>query len=91
MEVDFTALSPPNSIVSEELSNGGYSSPFQQLSPMSSSQQQQHNIPSNQEKVTSRLKWFKCTVKPVYNGHPWDPKIMAVVDRWSLFRGTFML
>ncbi len=25
------------------------------------------------------------TVKPVYNGHPWDPKIVAVVDRWSLF------
>jgi hypothetical protein len=28
-----------------------------------------------------------CTVKPVYNGHPWDPKIAVVVDRWSLFRG----
>ncbi len=27
------------------------------------------------------------TVKPVYNNHPWDPKIVAVVDRWSLFRG----
>jgi hypothetical protein len=27
------------------------------------------------------------TVKPVYNGHPWDPKIEAVVDRWPLFRG----
>jgi hypothetical protein len=26
------------------------------------------------------------TVKPVYNGHPWDPKILAVVDRWPLFR-----
>ena len=26
------------------------------------------------------------TVKPVYNGHPWDPKIEAVVDRWPLFR-----
>jgi hypothetical protein len=23
----------------------------------------------------------------VYNDHPWDPKIMAVVDRWLLFRG----
>ena len=29
----------------------------------------------------------KCTVKPVYNGHPWDPEILAVVDRWPLFRG----
>ena len=26
------------------------------------------------------------TVKPVYNDHPRDPKIVAVVDRWSLFR-----
>ncbi len=28
-----------------------------------------------------------CTVKPVYNDHPRDPKIVAVVDRWSLFGG----
>ncbi len=28
-----------------------------------------------------------CTVKPVYNDHPWDPKFEAVVDRWSLSRG----
>jgi len=27
------------------------------------------------------------TVKPVYNDHPWDPKLVAVVDRGSLFRG----
>ena len=27
------------------------------------------------------------TVKPVYNDHPRDPKIVSVVDRWSLFRG----
>ncbi len=33
----------------------------------------------------------KYAVKPVYNGHPRDLKIVAVVDRWSLFRGTFML
>jgi len=25
-------------------------------------------------------------VKPVYNDHPRDPKIVAVVDNWSLFR-----
>jgi len=31
------------------------------------------------------------TVKLVYNDHPWDPKFVAVVDRWSLFRGSFML
>jgi len=27
------------------------------------------------------------SVKPVYNDHPRDPKIVAVVDRWSLFGG----
>jgi hypothetical protein len=31
--------------------------------------------------------FFATTVKLVYNDHPWDPKIVAVVDRWSLFRG----
>ncbi len=31
---------------------------------------------------------YLYTVKPVYNSHPWDPKIEAVVDRWSLFRGS---
>ncbi len=30
------------------------------------------------------------TVKPVYNDRPRDPKFVAVVDRWSLFRGRFM-
>ena len=30
---------------------------------------------------------FDCTDKSVYNGHPWDPKFEAVVDRWPLFRG----
>ncbi len=30
---------------------------------------------------------FASTVKPVYNGHPLDPKIVAVVLRWLLFRG----
>ena len=30
----------------------------------------------------------KCsTVKPAYNDHTWEPKLVAVVDRWSLFRG----
>jgi hypothetical protein len=29
------------------------------------------------------------TVKPVYNDHPWDPKIVVVVVKWSLFRGNF--
>ncbi len=26
------------------------------------------------------------TVKPVYNNRPWDPKIVAIVDKWPLFR-----
>ena len=30
---------------------------------------------------------YSCTVKPVYNGHPWDFKILAVVDRWPLLAG----
>ena len=30
---------------------------------------------------------IKSTVIPVYNGHPWDPKIVAAVHRWALFRG----
>jgi hypothetical protein len=33
----------------------------------------------------------RYTVKPVYNGQPWDGKIVAVVDRWSLFRGKVYL
>jgi hypothetical protein len=30
---------------------------------------------------------LNCTVKPVYNGHPWDPKKVAVVPRWPVFGG----
>jgi hypothetical protein len=30
---------------------------------------------------------FKCTVKPECNDHRRDPKIAAVVDKFSLFRG----
>ncbi len=33
----------------------------------------------------------KITVKHEYNDHPPDTKIVAVVDRWSLFRGAFVL
>ena len=33
----------------------------------------------------------ECTVKPEYNDHPRDLKFVAVVDKWLLFRGTFML
>jgi hypothetical protein len=33
-------------------------------------------------------RYFPNTVKPVYNDHPGDTKIVAVVDRWSLFRGS---
>ncbi len=34
---------------------------------------------------------FGCTIKLVYNDHPWDPKFVAIVDRLLLFRGSFML
>jgi hypothetical protein len=27
------------------------------------------------------------TVKPVYNGHPWDPQKVAVAQRWPVFGG----
>ena len=30
---------------------------------------------------------LKSTVKPVYNGHPWDPKKAAVVQSWPVFTG----
>ena len=38
-------------------------------------------------------KYVHCgsTVNPVYNDHPQDPKFVAVVDKWSLFSGRFML
>jgi hypothetical protein len=29
----------------------------------------------------------KITFKPVYNGHPWDPKKVAIVHRWFFCRG----
>jgi hypothetical protein len=32
--------------------------------------------------------YFKNTVKPVYNDHPWDWKKVVVVQRWLLFRGS---
>jgi hypothetical protein len=31
--------------------------------------------------------YLLCVVKPVYNDHPRDTEFVAVVDRWSLFRG----
>jgi len=37
-------------------------------------------------KRSQKYKWLKLIVKPVYKS-PWDPKIVDVVDRWSLFRG----
>jgi hypothetical protein len=38
-------------------------------------------------KIWSILMIFANTVKPVYNGHPWDPKKVAVVQRWPVFGG----
>ena len=31
--------------------------------------------------------FFWSTVEPECHDHPWDPKILAIVHRWSLFRG----
>jgi hypothetical protein len=30
-------------------------------------------------------------IHKVHNYHPWNPKILAIVDRWSLFRGQSKL
>jgi hypothetical protein len=30
------------------------------------------------------------TVKPMYSDYNWDPKIVTVIDKWSLFRGSFI-
>jgi hypothetical protein len=30
---------------------------------------------------------MEYTVKPVYNGHPWDPQKVAVVQSWPVFTG----
>ncbi len=38
-----------------------------------------------------KLKKTVLIVKPVYNHKPGDPKIVAVFDRWSLFRGQLKL
>ncbi len=46
---------------------------------------------SNQNEYFVIILRFVITVKPVYNNHPWDPKFVAVVDWWSLFRGSFMI
>jgi len=32
----------------------------------------------------------KYVVKPMLADHPRDTKVVVVVDRWSLFRGSFM-
>ena len=33
-------------------------------------------------------KYFTRTVKPVYNDQPRDPKLVVVIDKWSLFGGN---
>ena len=36
-------------------------------------------------------KQTEFTIKPVNDDHPSGPEIVAAVDRWSLFRGKFIL
>ena len=48
-------------------------------------------IVSFQNLLLKTAKNIKYTVKPVFKDHPWEDKIVVVVDRWSLFRGTFMV
>jgi hypothetical protein len=33
---------------------------------------------------------METPVKPVFNDHHWDPKILAVVDRWSLLEVIYI-
>jgi hypothetical protein len=37
--------------------------------------------------VSICLSAIAYTVKPVYNGQPWDSKKLAVVQKWPLSRG----
>ncbi len=45
----------------------------------------------------SQIGYFSAKINPVItkaidcNDHPRDSKIVAVVDRWSLFRGSFVI
>ena len=41
--------------------------------------------------VFKKINLNYTTVKPVNHDHPRDPKPVADVDRWSLFRGSIML
>ena len=46
---------------------------------------------NKKRKKKSKTFFILSTVKPVHNDHPWDPKIVAVVDRWLLYGGRFMV
>jgi hypothetical protein len=41
--------------------------------------------------LNEQFRIVKETVKTEYNDRPREPKIVADVDRWSLFRGFFVL
>ena len=59
--------------------------------------QLQQDLLNASEKVTSTLnfdkylRFFLICLTSAVNDHPWVPKIVATVDRWSLFRGNFVL
>jgi len=44
-------------------------------------------LATHKRKGSFAFNFFQNTVKLVYNDHPRDPKIVAVMDRWSLFGG----
>jgi hypothetical protein len=46
-----------------------------------------HNVCTS---VLSFMKFYDA-IKIVYNDHNCDPKIVAVVDRWSMFRGHLFI
>ena len=45
---------------------------------------------SNETRITDAYIHYVCTVKPLYKDHTWGPTTVAIVDRWSLIKGSFM-
>ncbi len=48
-----------------------------------------HTITRTFYEEFARMLCLTYTVKSVYNDHPWDSKILVVVDRWLLLKGNF--
>ncbi len=68
--------------------NQGLSLVYKQIVPMGAAKFFYTFVKVDQIKKCRRTKLkLKYTVEPLYNYHPWDPKVVSIVERWSLFRG----